>query len=256
MNSDGTRAGAMPTAAEPVQLRLLGTWSLSCGLRSPAPLAVRRLVTYLALRGPRSRSEIAAALWPDATEARAHGSLRTALWRVRSVHPRLVRADATWVSLHPGVRVDVDELVDDLRCLDAGVCPPRLRTLPPQLLDGELAPGWYDEWLLVERERVRQLRLHALESLAVQLAAQSRFGLAVEAALAAVRAEPLRESAHRVLLQVHLAEGNRSEALRHFDEYRRLLGCELGVSPGRTLLEVLRNEVPGQRRPSIPTTFE
>ena len=55
--------------------------------------------------------------------------------------------------------------------------------------------------------------------------------LAVEAGLAAVAAEPLRESAHRALIAAHLAEGNRSEAMRQFEFYRMLLGKELGLEP-------------------------
>ena len=53
----------------------------------------------------------------------------------------------------------------------------------------------------------------------------------MEAALLAVAAEPLRESAHRALLQAHIAEGNMGEALRDYGRYRDLLRRELGVAP-------------------------
>lgn len=254
MAAERDGAGGRTTTWAPpglVRVTLLGSWSLTGVPRgSAAPLMVRRLVTYLSLRGPVPREEVAAALWPDAASERASGSLRTALWRVRGVHPRLVECDADSARLHPDVRVDVDELAEDVRRLDAGTLPPRLEALPRYVLDGELAVGWYDDWLVLERERVRQLRLHALEGLALALADEGRFSLALEAALAAVRCEPLRESAHRVAVVVHLREGNRSEALRHVKAYRVLLDKELGVPPSPALLGLLDTgtRVPPQRR--------
>ena len=85
--------------------------------------------------------------------------------------------------------------------------------------------------MLLERERVRQLRMHALEALAEKLAAAGRYGEAVQAAYAAVVAEPLRESAHRAVVRVHLVEGNVAEAVRAYDSFRTMLAEELGVAP-------------------------
>ena len=75
-------------------------------------------------------------------------------------------------------------------------------------LSGELLPDWYDDWVLLEAENWRQLRLHALEVLAGLLTAAGRYGDAAAAALAAVRADPLRESAHAALKVV--LEGTRT----------------------------------------------
>jgi DNA-binding SARP family transcriptional activator len=102
-------------------------------------------------------------------------------------------------------------------------------------LSGELLPDWYDEWVLIEAEDWRQLRLHALEALAGRLTARGHYGDAAAAALAAVRAEPLRESPRAALIRVHIAEGNPSEALREFTRYRELLMIELGVEPTERL---------------------
>ncbi|MQA86310.1 MAG: hypothetical protein GEV03_17165 [Streptosporangiales bacterium] len=76
-----------------------------------------------------------------------------------------------------------------------------------------------------------QVRLHALEALCAHHRASGRLDTALQAGLAAVACEPLRESAHRQLARVHLAEGNPSEALRQYDLYRRLLRTELGLAP-------------------------
>src|SRR6185436_10295156 len=98
-------------------------------------------------------------------------------------------------------------------------------------LSSDLLPGWTDEWVTPESEGWRQLRLHALEALCDLLTDHGRFGDATTAAMAAIKAEPLRESAHAALIRVHLAESNRSEALRQFDRYRSLLRSALGLEP-------------------------
>jgi SARP family transcriptional regulator, regulator of embCAB operon len=88
------------------------------------------------------------------------------------------------------------------------------------------------------------VRLHALEGLAGRLAAAGRWGEAVGAAGAAVRADPLRESARASLIQVHLAEGNQSDAVREFARYQALLHVDLGLEPTvrlRQLIDGLRS---------------
>jgi len=114
-------------------------------------------------------------------------------------------------------------------------------------LSGELLPDWFDDWVLLEAEDWRQLRLHALEVLAGLLTAAGRYGDAAAAALAAVRADPLRESAHAALIKVHLAEHNQSEALREFKRYYDLLRAELDLEPTdqlRRLVQPPRGSVP------------
>ncbi|WP_267898109.1 AfsR/SARP family transcriptional regulator [Spongiactinospora gelatinilytica] len=97
-------------------------------------------------------------------------------------------------------------------------------------------PEWSDnEWVLIEQEQYHQLRLYALEAMARRLTAAGRHGEAVAAALSAVRAEPLRESAHRVLIDAHLAAGNRAAAQRQYEQCRRILLDELGLEPSDTL---------------------
>jgi len=103
----------------------------------------------------------------------------------------------------------------------------------------DLLPGWYDDWLVVDRERIRQLRLHALEALATQRLRDGRYAAALDAALAAVRADPLRESAHRCVICAHAAEGNVAEALRQYERCREILATELNIAPSASLLALL-----------------
>jgi DNA-binding SARP family transcriptional activator len=210
------------------------------------PRGVQRLVAHLSLTRCPARTTIAGQLWPDVPEAHAHGSLRSALWRVQKIAPGLIQVCGDALALAEGVRVDVRELaawaerVSDPRMSIEEICVTDVR------LRGDLLPGWYDDWVLLDRERLRQLRMHALEALADRLAGAGRHGEAVQAAYAAVRIEPLRESAHRALVRVHLAEGNLVEALRVYDAFRAMLVEELGVAPTRQMSDLVCR-IPRQR---------
>lgn len=195
------------------------------------PHAVQRLVAHLCLSGHPPRAALAGQLWPDASEGHAHGSLRSALWRLQKAVPGLVRASGDHLDLADGVQVDVHELGHWAERARNPHAPLEEVEVPAAGLRGELLPGWYDDWVLLERENLRQLRLHALELVAVRLADAGRYPDALDAAYAAVRAEPLRESAQRALVRVHLAEGNVVEALRCYEQFRALLHDELGVRP-------------------------
>jgi DNA-binding SARP family transcriptional activator len=213
-----------------LSLRLLGGFDLRVdGSAVSLPSSAQRLVALLALRGRCGRSRLAGALWPDTTESRAMGCLRTAIWRVNQVAPGLVTSSPGAAALDADADVDVRHLIDSSQALLAGHGAPGERTVAPQ--DGDLLPDWEDEWLEADRERLRQLRLHVLEAQAERLLNESAFGLALEWALAAVRAEPLRESAHRAVIRIHLAEGNLTEARRSYSQCVELFARELGVHP-------------------------
>jgi DNA-binding SARP family transcriptional activator len=102
-------------------------------------------------------------------------------------------------------------------------------------MTSDLLPGWYDEWVLAERERHRQLTLHALELLCTSMTGDGRYADAVLAGLAAINQEPLRESSHRALIGAHLAADNAGEALRCYERYRELAAEALGVEPSSTM---------------------
>ncbi|WP_329453749.1 SARP family transcriptional regulator (plasmid) [Streptomyces sp. NBC_01724] len=200
----------------------------------------QRLVAFLGLRGRVSRTVLAGTLWPEVTEGHARGSLRTTLWKLPRSAPPLIGCCGDALLVTPTLRVDVRALTQTaLGVVQEDGSP--LHGLPPLgLLTGEdLLPGWDEDWVLLERERLRQLRLHALDALAAALVRQGRPALAMEAAWASVRAEPLRESAHRAVVSAHLAEDNVAEAVRHYEAFRRLLDEELGVAPSPRFARML-----------------
>ena len=104
-----------------------------------------------------------------------------------------------------------------------------------ELLSDDLLPDWYEDWVLLERERLRQVRLHGLEALCLRLANLGRHVAAIEAGLAAISADPLRESAQRALISAHLLEGNVSEAVRQYDVFVALLDEAFGIVPTEAL---------------------
>ncbi len=204
------------------------------------PLSGQRLIAFLALHTcSLMRQYVASSLWLDCDEARSGANLRSAIWRIRVVEPRLVQAGADRIALGAAVWVDLREsdslaqrLLDDLDTV--GEAP-----AAEQRLAGDVLPDWYDEWVVFERERFHQLRLHALEALCRHLTTTRRYARAVAAGVAAVQGEPYRESAHRVLIAAHLAEGNRGEALRQFERYRRVLSKELQLDPAPDMVALV-----------------
>jgi len=225
----------------PIHLGLLKGFELrQDGTQIRLPLSAQRLLAFLALHErPLQRLYVAGTLWLDSSQDAANANLRTALWRLRRPGCVLVDATPTELSLAHGVVVDLRETEKTAQRVLAHLG--ESSDLDALCVAGDLLPDWYDDWLLVERERFRQLRLHALESLAEDLAAGSRFAAATEAALAAVAAEPLRESAHRVLVRLHLAEGNVGEAIRQYTLYSTLLRDELGLEPTAHMQNLVRS---------------
>jgi SARP family transcriptional regulator, regulator of embCAB operon len=222
--------------AEGFMIAVLGGFGLSwTGGVLGVPRASQRLLALLALRGGlASRTTVAGMLWPDVSESHAYSSLRSALSRLERTARKALTANRLEVGLAENVAVDVRHAQAlARRLLDPAATPnpSDLGMAAVAALSDDLLPDWYDDWVLTEAEAWRQLRVHALEALAGRLTACGRWGEAASAAGAAVRAEPLRESARAALIQVHLSEGNQSEALRQFARYRALLHAELGLEP-------------------------
>ena len=251
----GHVSGQRLTAQGPATLRAANGWRLQLlqafelsrrAVPLQLPIAAQRVLALLALLGrPAQRLYVAGVLWPDSSERHAGGSLRSALWRLRHSAPGVVVTVDTRLALAPGVRVDFHEVMERTHRLVAGEPDGPRPPIDPEALTRELLPDWYDDWLNADRERLRQLQLHALEALSTQLRGRQEYAQAIEVAGMAVAAEPTRESARRELIKAHLAEGNMDEALRQFRLFRRLLVGELGVEPSRRLVALF----PAERRP-------
>jgi DNA-binding SARP family transcriptional activator len=216
----------------PISLWLLNTFDLrhhhqSLYVSQPA----QRLLAFLALqRGPVARRTVAGALWADLEDQPAGARLRSTLWRLPApAGTRLIEATGGRIRLNSDVEVDLHLAEDDEQVWRLDVAQ----------LCGDVLADWDDAWVSIERERFRQLRLHRLEQLSDRARAGGHFDRALQAALAATAVEPLRESAHRRVMQAHLAEDNPAEALRQYDLVRQLLRDQLGLAPSAATRSVV-----------------
>ena len=234
-----------------IRLSLSGAFELRRGGQSvDVARPAERVLAFLALHeDPVSRSQIAGVLWLDSNEDRAAGSLRSALWRIRRYGDSIVEITSRGLQLSADVGVDVRETVSWARQVGDGAHAIADSDVREALRGGDLLTDWTDAWVMLERERLRQVRLHAQEVLSRRLIELGRFGEAMDVALACLRTEPLRESAHRAVISVHLAEGNPSEALRQYREYRELLRAQLGLEPSTLMKMQLR--AAGATRPVL-----
>jgi DNA-binding SARP family transcriptional activator len=235
---------ARPDTAS-LNLRLIHDFELWSGgeLVQMSPSS-QRLLGFVALHDrPVRRSTVSGTLWLDSPEDRASASLRSALWRIPApggVSP--LAASGTHLWLNAQVRVDLRTAIARAQSL---LDEPGLNAAAIDVANeldhfsGDLLPGWYDDWLVMERERFHCLRLQVLDKLGEQLCAHGRWGDALQVGLAAVQAEPLRETAHRLVMRVHLEQGNIAEAIRQYRFYERTLARELGAVPSGAMRKLI-----------------
>jgi DNA-binding SARP family transcriptional activator len=210
---------------------VLGSFTLTSG-DTAVPLGVdsRRLVAYLAVHPrPQERGALAADLWPGVPAVAALRLLADAVTAL-DVPGLLTDTEPTDgahapLALAADVEVDITEAMGLIRALPSIAADHAPDTTA---LTADILPGWTAAWLVVERERFRQLRLHAVEERSLRLSAAGRYDDAIEMAQSAVRTAPSRESARRALIEAHLAQGNIAAAVAQYDEYQELLRSSVG----------------------------
>jgi SARP family transcriptional regulator, regulator of embCAB operon len=212
----------------------------------------QRIVAFLALCGsPLGRSFVAGSLWPEIGEASAAAALRKQLWRLGTAQPGLVTAERTSLRLGEGVTVDFHveraRFHNFLRKAHEEIGEGDLDQLHQVGPAQDLLPGWYEDWVIVEQERWRQLRVHALEKASEIFCSMSRWAAAVDTALAAAATDPFRESAVRLLIEALVAEGNVLEAARSFESFRTRVLQEFGVGVSSEFRQWLTGILNGHR---------
>jgi DNA-binding SARP family transcriptional activator len=219
--------------APALHIRLLGPVDLRSGDSPPAPLESARAVSLLGYllvhRGaPQPRQRLAFMLWPDSTEAQARTNLRKVLHTLRRALPDAERflevtpSNLRWREDAP-CRLD---LADFERALADGDLEAAVGAY-----GGDLMEGSYDEWVLEERERLRDRCADALERLGREHEQRGALAAAIGCAERLVRLDPLREDGHRALMRLHDARGDRVRAMRAYHGYAAAAQRELGVVP-------------------------
>jgi DNA-binding SARP family transcriptional activator len=229
------------TSDVPLLVRLLDGFGLDIGHHAVVlPVHAQRVLAFLALSRlfgtAQRRTALAERLWCEGSHERAQASRRTAIWRIRQADGGLVDAGRQHVHLGKRVEVDVEQSLGQAQRLlaeDGNLAPTDATTAG---LTADLSPDSEEDWLMVERERVHQVRIQALVALSRRLCVLGRFMPALDAAYTAIAAEPLHESAHAALVEVHLAEGNVTQARRHVDKYAELLWTEMRLRPSNALV--------------------
>jgi DNA-binding SARP family transcriptional activator len=228
-----------------ISVRLLGGFELLVDDHGVAVApSSQRLLAYLALHdGPVTRTALAARLWPDVAERRASACLRSALSRLVRPPHALIETGRGLLRIGNDVRVDITAVrryADELARPIARPGTPPSSPVPMTWLSAELLPGWTDQWVQAERDWFRELCLRVLEMLSERFRVGGDHFHAHETAMAAVRGDPLRESARRKLIELHLADGNPAAALRQYTAYSSLLRAELGVHPSPEIRQLVQ----------------
>ena len=243
---DCGRTGRAPERGPTIELRLLGGFGLEVdGQAVEVTPAAQRLLAFIALT-PRGaeRSYTAFQLWPEHDERRAKANLRSALWRLGKASADLVDATKSHLRLAAGVWVDIRDGIAELQLADDDSII--AAALPFQALDSDLLPDWYDDWLTIERERLRQFRLGALEEGAAMALDRDRPAQAIQLALAAIAIDPARESAHRLVARSHLVNGNVADARRQYETYAAIANTQLGCRPSPRFEALVDGTGPGR----------
>jgi predicted ATPase len=108
----------------------------------------------------------------------------------------------------------------------------------------------FEDWLQVERERLRSRAVVALKKLLSHHVGENLVDAAVQAAIRLLAFEPFAEDVHRTLMRLYADSGRRSAALRQYEECVEILSRELGSEPEAKTRELYRSLVPDRIRPT------
>lgn len=245
-----------------VHLQLLGGFQLTIGPGEAVAMPTRKaqaLIAYLAMRpGQRhSRDKLAALLWGDRGEPQARHSLRQTLLAIRKALPgnrELVYADATSIGIDRSVEVDVARFEE----LAGGGGVAALRKAAA-LYHGPLLEGitineeGFEDWLLIERERLRAACMEVLSTLLSHHANEGETELAIQSGVKLLALDPLQEAVHRKLMSLHMKLGRREAAIRQYQMCATLLERDLGIEPEmetrQIYSDIVQSSVPAVRPP-------
>lgn len=252
--------------ADPVtvsRVRLLGEFELAMADGSTVSFDSARaesLLAFLVLhRGePQSRQRLSYLLWPTSTEEQARMNLRHLVHTVRRTLPaadRVLEITARtlrWCPPDP-YQIDVAQFEDQLALAASLTGGDRIPALSAAVdaYTGDLLPGSFDDWVLTERERLRQRYADALEQLAPLYQARGDHAAAGTYAERLLREDPLRENTYRVLIRAYDARGDRARALHTYHLCVSTLERELDVAPSAETRAIYEAILPG-RPPSGP----
>ena len=244
-------------AVPPLHISLLGDFRLISGetlITSIDSPRLQSLLAYLTLHraAPQARARLAFLMWPDSTDEQALTNLRNAIHKLRHALPdidaflRIGRQDIQWQAARPDVSwtLDAQEFERALSRTNEAEQAQNFKaarealTQAVESYQGDLLPGCYDEWIIPERDRLRQAFLQALDRLIGLLEGERNYAAAISMALRLLRLDSLHEATYRQLMRLYAASGDRASALRIYHTCATTLERELGAEPGKATREV------------------
>jgi predicted ATPase/DNA-binding SARP family transcriptional activator len=230
-----------------LRIRLFGGLTLAWDA-IPVPTipgaTTRSLLAYLITYHDQShtRDLLAGTFWPEEPDAIARRRLSQALWQIRralqaneqdETNPVLL-VDGDTIQFNPDLPcwLDIEQFaVHYSQCASEQHKATRHCELCIEHYQGDFLAGYYDDWILVERERLREMHLETLERLVEVYKGQNEYEPALVYARRLTNEAPWREKAHREVMRLHHLLGRDADALKQYELCREALAEELGVEP-------------------------
>src|SRR6266702_4977737 len=219
---------------------------------------VQELFCYLLLHRDHSlpRVTLAGLLWLDTTTIQSKKNLRQAIWQLQSalgsqtepMNDRVLQVEPEWVQLNSQANFWLDVVVFE-KAFDLVQKVPgqeldfqRVQALQEavQLYQGPLLEGWYQDWCLLERERLQSMYLAMLDKLMSYCEAHNDYETSLLYGMRIMCYDRARERTHRRLMRLYYLLGDRAEALRQYERCAAALEEELGVKPSKSTLALYR----------------
>jgi predicted ATPase/DNA-binding SARP family transcriptional activator len=223
-----------------LEIRLLGQFDLR---RNGAPVEIpsrsaQSLLAYLVLNTgiAHRREKLAGLLWPDAAEPNARSYLRKALWQARKsmaagTHggEEYLLADDISISFNPNADYWLD--ADAVRGKPTEAMPVVEQIEAVSAYQGELLPGFYEEWVTLERERLRAVFEQKMQVLLGRLVEQGQWAETLDWGERWIALGSTPEPAYRALMVAHAALGDNAKVATTYERCVQTLWEELGVEP-------------------------
>ncbi len=224
-----------------LRLTLLGGFDARLAAGDAVSLPTRKAQALLAYLGQRpgqthQRDKLAALLWGERSDQHARDGLRHAVAALRTalaVQPPVLLVAGGTLALNPKV-VEVDLATFERRVREG---TPAALEQAAELYRGDLLLGFsldeplFEEWLVAERERLREVALEALAQLLAQQTRTKGTERAIQTAVRLLGLDPLQEAVHRTLMRLYVRQGRRGTALKQYQVCAGVLQRELGAEP-------------------------
>ena len=239
-----------------LRIYMFGTMEIEGGHGGVSGLKSRKtqeLLCYLLLHASQSlpREALASLLWAESSSTQAKAYLRKALWQLQTAlkadqHAKLLQTAPAAVQLEPGPGLWADAirfeqilapLASQPRASIAGATARQIQDTVA-LYQADLLVGWYQDWCISVRARLQILYLWALERLMEYAEEQHLYETGIGHGERILAYEPASEETHRRLIRLHYLAGDRTRALRQYEQCVESLASELRAVPARATVEL------------------